>query len=147
MLEDWFKDLTRMVDDASVEVERVLADWSAEMEQAVDSVVQSSNELAQLLEKSLTPEVEQFFEGVDRYVEELAEPLVLLFGSLEEAVYDSTEPIGHTVEPILNDHPACVGCRNYHGQVYGGNLLVCAMHPYGWTDEQCPDWVSTWSDR
>ncbi len=37
-------------------------------------------------------------------------------------------------------HPACVGCSNYHGHSYGGNLLVCAMHPYGWKNENCPDW-------
>lgn len=32
----------------------------------------------------------------------------------------------------------CRGCRNLHGEVYGGNLLVCAMHPYGNGDE-CKD--------
>lgn len=34
----------------------------------------------------------------------------------------------------------CRGCRHYHGQVYGGNLLVCAMHPYGIEEEVCSDW-------
>jgi hypothetical protein len=24
--------------------------------------------------------------------------------------------------------------------VYGGNMLVCAMHPYGVEDEHCQDW-------
>lgn len=36
--------------------------------------------------------------------------------------------------------PACKGCCHYHGQTYGGNLLVCAMHPYGADGEQCSDW-------
>lgn len=35
---------------------------------------------------------------------------------------------------------ACVGCRHYHGQSYGGTLLVCAMHPDGPESDQCPDW-------
>jgi hypothetical protein len=35
---------------------------------------------------------------------------------------------------------ACQGCCHYHGQVYGGNLLVCAMHPYGVEEEVCSDW-------
>ncbi|MFK0735652.1 MAG: hypothetical protein ACIWVG_31730 [Gloeotrichia echinulata HAB0833] len=33
----------------------------------------------------------------------------------------------------------CRGCQNYHGQVYGSNLLVCAIHPHGWDGENCPD--------
>lgn len=36
-------------------------------------------------------------------------------------------------------YPACVGCLNYHGHTYNGNLLICAMHPYGWIDNDCPD--------
>lgn len=35
---------------------------------------------------------------------------------------------------------ACQGCRHYHGQIYGGNRLVCAMHPHGVADDRCPDW-------
>jgi hypothetical protein len=37
-------------------------------------------------------------------------------------------------------HPTCIGCRNYNGTMYGGNLLVCGFHPYGCEDSQCPDW-------
>ncbi|MBW4467357.1 MAG: hypothetical protein KME07_18175 [Pegethrix bostrychoides GSE-TBD4-15B] len=35
---------------------------------------------------------------------------------------------------------ACQGCCHYHGQTYGGNLLVCAMHPHGVETDSCPDW-------
>lgn len=34
---------------------------------------------------------------------------------------------------------SCVGCKNYHGEIYGGNQLICGMHPYGWDDQDCPD--------
>jgi hypothetical protein len=34
---------------------------------------------------------------------------------------------------------SCIGCDNYHGQSYGENLLVCAIHPHGWNDDNCPD--------
>lgn len=33
---------------------------------------------------------------------------------------------------------ACQDCAHYYGKTYGGNLLVCAMHPYG-ADGECPD--------
>ena len=32
----------------------------------------------------------------------------------------------------------CSGCSHLHGQVYGGNLLVCGLHPYG--QEDCADY-------
>lgn len=34
---------------------------------------------------------------------------------------------------------ACNGCRHYHGQTYGGNFLVCGMHPSGVEGDECPD--------
>jgi hypothetical protein len=34
---------------------------------------------------------------------------------------------------------ACRGCSNYDGEFYGYNQLICAIHPYGWNDENCPD--------
>jgi hypothetical protein len=37
----------------------------------------------------------------------------------------------------------CEGCCYYHGQTYGGNHLVCAMHPYGVENDTCPDWQAT----
>lgn len=36
-------------------------------------------------------------------------------------------------------HPNCKGCRNYHGSTYRGVTLVCAIHPYGWSEGECPD--------
>ena len=43
-----------------------------------------------------------------------------------------------TPDPAIN--PVCVGCLNYNGSIYGGNLLVCGMHPYGCTSDTCTDW-------
>jgi hypothetical protein len=43
-------------------------------------------------------------------------------------------------EATAEHQPACVGCRNYNGSMFGGNLLVCGFHPYGWQEGQCPDW-------
>ncbi len=33
----------------------------------------------------------------------------------------------------------CRGCCHYHGHRYGGERLVCAMHPYGVEQEECGD--------
>ncbi|MFM7423750.1 MAG: hypothetical protein ACKO7W_01900 [Elainella sp.] len=42
---------------------------------------------------------------------------------------------------------ACQGCCHYHGQTYGGQRLICAMHPYGVETTVCPDWQSGDTDR
>lgn len=35
----------------------------------------------------------------------------------------------------------CPTCRHYDGKTYGGNLLVCGMHPYGpQVEGDCDDW-------
>ncbi|MCU0570977.1 MAG: hypothetical protein MUF49_30970 [Oculatellaceae cyanobacterium Prado106] len=39
----------------------------------------------------------------------------------------------------------CQGCHHYHGIAYGYSretrtMLICALHPYGWRGEVCPDW-------
>jgi hypothetical protein len=47
------------------------------------------------------------------------------------------------IEPSSNFHGACIGCKYYHGHVYGRNLLVCGMHPYGWHDDNCPDFADS----
>jgi hypothetical protein len=57
-----------------------------------------------------------------------------------ESFEDPDLLINPKVEPTLANYPACMGCRHYHGRVYHGNLLVCAMHPFGWDDKNCPDW-------
>lgn len=33
----------------------------------------------------------------------------------------------------------CRGCCHYHGRTYGGERLVCAMHPYGVDQDECGD--------
>ena len=54
---------------------------------------------------------------------------------------DQFPSYSYPVEPSCDTLPACMGCRNYHGQVYGNSLLVCGMHPYGrGEDKYCPDW-------
>jgi hypothetical protein len=109
--------------------------------------------------ESVAGMVDEFFLGVTEMVEELAddvqntvgldfdqclqdmfEPIVEIYFELEELVGETEQAFTYPVEPTLEKHAACIGCRHYHGQVYSGNLLVCGMHPYGWETENCPDW-------
>ncbi len=107
---------------------------------------------------AVNSEAEQFFDGIVEIVEEIVtevdllmteavEPILELCLGLESVVGEAAQPIVQTVQPILEEHPACVGCRYYYGQIHGGNLLVCAMHPYGWDSAPCPDWQTTWNNQ
>ncbi|NJL00348.1 MAG: hypothetical protein HC838_00905 [Spirulinaceae cyanobacterium RM2_2_10] len=60
--------------------------------------------------------------------------------SFDRAIADPEAPFAKRLAATAEHQPACVGCRHYHGYVYGGNLLVCGMHPYGWSGDICPDW-------
>ncbi len=50
------------------------------------------------------------------------------------------EPIQFEQQPAEQSTlKQCRGCKNFHGRRYGDELLVCAMHPYGYESGPCPD--------
>lgn len=137
MQEDWSQDFWRLVESVTVQVEEFFAELTRDATEAVEGLVKFSEEVTDHLEVTVFAEFDRNFEG---FVEPFLEVLLGVEGVVDEAI----EPVTHTVEPLLNEHPTCVGCRHYHGQIYGGTMLVCGMHPYGWESEKCPDWESTW---
>lgn len=126
-MEEWQKDLFEMIEAVAYEVEQFLLGVT----EMVDTVVeQVQNTMAA---------------DIDQCLQELFEPIAEIYLELEEIIGEVDQPLTYivdTVEPTPDKNPACIGCHHYHGQAYGGNLLVCAMHPYGWDDGDCPDWGS-----
>jgi hypothetical protein len=119
------KDFLEIVEVFASEVEQFFVGVA----ESVDALFEISEEIAEQWQSAIATEVEF-------YLNELSEPILEVYWELEEM--DRTFP--YTVEPTLEQNPACIGCRHYHGQVYGSHLLVCGMHPYGWEDRHCPDW-------
>ncbi len=77
--------------------------------------------------------------------DELKEVLTEIWQDLELEFEESTPinwdmPIPTRPMPDPAVHPACVGCLNYNGSTYGGNLLVCGIYPYGCNNDTCSDW-------
>ena len=35
--------------------------------------------------------------------------------------------------------PDCQICKHYHGRIYAGVELICAVHPHGYSGDSCPD--------
>ncbi|AFZ29623.1 hypothetical protein ABN584_00970 [Gloeocapsa sp. BRSZ] len=128
-MEKWQKDFFEMLETVADEVERFFQGVS----EVVDSVFEISEEITEQVHYTIATEI-------DQYLNDLADPLLEVYWDLEEFVGEAEHSFPYEVEPSLEKNAACIGCRYYHGQVYSGNLLVCAMHPYGWDDNNCPDW-------
>ncbi|MBE9181144.1 hypothetical protein IQ268_21520 [Oculatella sp. LEGE 06141] len=136
-MEGWQQDWLKMLDTVAHEVEQLFREASQGMVEAIDALVEFSADVVEEIEAAVAPELDQLDPALDDWIE----PILQLVLGLEASIDHAVEPVTRTVEPFLNDHPVCVGCRHYHGRVYGGTLLVCAMHPYGITDgaDTCPD--------
>jgi len=128
-MEKWQKDFFEILETVADEVEHFFLGVT----EVVDSFFEITEEITEQVQNTIVTEL-------DQYLNELAEPIFEVYWELEEVIGEVDQPFPYTVEPTRQEHPACIGCSQYHGQVYGGNLLVCGMHPYGWEDENCPDW-------
>lgn len=127
-MEDWQKEFWLMLETATLEVEHFFQDVSQVIEEFVEQVHDGvSTEIEELVEELFVP-------LIDTYLEQ--------DNLISENFYDEEADllINPKLEPNFEHHPACIGCRHYHGRLYGGNLLICGMHPYGWDDTSCPDW-------
>jgi hypothetical protein len=141
-MEGWSHDWVKMLETVAVGVEQFFLEATKEMTDALDAFADFSEDIAAQLEGAIAPELDTLDAEIDPWIESILQA----FMGLETVINEAAEPVSHTLEPMLNEHPACVGCRHYHGQMYGGNVLVCAMHPYGSETETCPDWESSWKN-
>jgi len=133
MMDDWTKEFFAFCDSINQEIET----FFTEIQTLTEEIPSAIEEARQEMEEALTEEIELFWQDF--------EDLFLLLSAdvdwlEEEAENDSEFVVTSKVYPDQNTHPACQGCHHYHGYIYGGELFVCAMHPYGWEDENCPDW-------
>ena len=111
---------------------------SVSVEEFVQEVGVTIEAIAEELEQDLITDLDYFWQEwiepmLERDREEGENPF-------REWIDDSEMMLTPYVSPSPSRQTACMGCRHYHGHVYGGNLMVCGMHPYGWDDPSCPDW-------
>ncbi|MEG3438191.1 hypothetical protein V0288_13765 [Pannus brasiliensis CCIBt3594] len=121
-MDEWQKDFWEVVESVTVGIETFFQDVTRTFEEVHTEIV---TDIEQFLQEIIPIEVEDFFSGDFPFSE-----------------FDNSTDFILTpkIDPDPNTHPACIGCQNYHGYIYGGNLLVCGYHPYGWQDTNCPDW-------
>ncbi|MGK7902069.1 MAG: hypothetical protein AB4352_11785 [Hormoscilla sp.] len=137
-MDDWQKDFFGLLEAVTSEVEKFFSEVTEEVSEFVDALAEISEEISQELQSAFESELSE----LEEYINDLVDPIVVLYIEFDGEPSEPYYPEGETGDPVQNSHPACIGCRHYHGQVYGGNMFVCAMHPYGWESENCPDWES-----
>jgi hypothetical protein len=128
-MEKWQKDIFEMMQIVADEVENFFLGMTG----VVDTFFELTEEISEQVQSTLLTEVEQ-------YLQEFSEPNLEGYWDFEDVMGDVDPAFPYSVEATVEKNPACIGCRHYHGQAYGGNLLVCGMHPSGWEDDSCPDW-------
>ncbi|WP_416666244.1 hypothetical protein [Egbenema bharatensis] len=136
-MDDWQDEWMKTLETVANDVGQFFQDIGQGVGETVDALIELTDEMAEEMERAVSPG----FERIDRHMDEWIDPILYALAGLGSSIDHAIEPVTHTVEPMLNQHPVCVGCRHYHGQSYNGVMLVCAMHPYGIVDESetCPD--------
>lgn len=145
-MDNWDNNLWKWLNDVQRELESFSIDINQEWQKNITELDTKLNDLTEEVEDAVTAELNQFLEDMDDLMIDFFR--VFLDEDLtrfeDDRDYDPEElySLFEDYKPIPNTqkHPACVGCSHYHGQTYNGNLLVCAMYPYGWDGEKCPDW-------
>ena len=139
-MNDWQDEWRKQIEKTAAEMEVFFSEVGEATELFVDEVSENVGSLFEQFEAGFGKEVEDFIHNfVDVIVTTSDDIEAALSEEWDDFVdEDFTSVSYHT--PSAQSHPACINCANYHGQVYNGNLLVCAMHPQGYEDTSCPDW-------
>ncbi|BAZ37365.1 hypothetical protein NIES4101_32860 [Calothrix sp. NIES-4101] len=129
-MENWQKDFWEMMQTFADEAER----FFAEMTEMVDTLFDFTEDLGEQVQNAISAEVDQYLQDTESLLHEV-------YWELDDLPVDGLDSaFPYSVEATSEKNPACIGCKHYHGNAYGGNLLVCGMHPSGYEDIICPDW-------
>jgi len=126
------------MEDFEKSVWELLEALPQEIEKLCLGAIEVADAIAEALSEAIEQEIKEFEESW-QYLLGPIDDIFEDFEGVSEVPFESN-PFVSFVPPSATNHPACMGCQNYHGQVYSGNLLVCGMHPYGWDGDRCPDW-------
>ena len=139
-MEDWSKSIVEAIETTVSDMEKFFTDVNEELNEILNELTKISEEITDEVQNKILPEL-------DEYINDIFEPIIDIYFDLDlglnldiDTEDEHFDPFVTYIQPTETEHPACRGCQHYHGQVYGGNLLVCGMHPMGAEAETCPDW-------
>lgn len=138
-MDDWQQQWWKQLEKTAAEIEKFLVDVGEATESFVDEINDNVGSFLEQFGLDIVEEVDSFIENFVEVINVTSDEIESVLGDeWEFSDEDFTNVKFH--RPSVQNNPACINCANYHGQSYNGNLLVCAMHPDGWDDENCPDW-------
>ena len=139
-MDDWQEQLWKQLEKTAADMENFLVDVEKNIESSIEDIGTNVSSFLGEFGVDIADEVDTFVENIVDIITTTTDEIDAALGEDWSGFIDDdfTEVDFHT--PSLDNNPACINCANYHGQSYNGNLLVCAMHPEGWSDENCPDW-------
>ncbi len=133
-MEEWSKSIVEAIETVVSDMDKFFTDVTEEFNEMLGELTKISEEITDEVQNKILPEL-------DECINEFFEPIIDIYFDLDiESEGEHFDPFVTYVKPTETEQPACRGCKHYHGQVYGGNLLVCGMHPMGAEAETCPDW-------
>ena len=139
-MEDWSKSIVEAIETTVSDMEKFFTDVTEELNEILNELTKISEEITDEVQNKILPQL-------DEYINDIFEPIIDIYLDLDlglnldiDTEDEHFDPFVTYIQPTETEHPACRGCQHYHGQVYGGNLLVCGMHPMGAEAETCPDW-------
>jgi len=133
-MEEWSKSIVEAIETVVSDMDKFFTDVTEEFNEMLGELTKISEEITDEVQNKILPEL-------DECINEFFEPIIDIYFDLDiESEGEHFDPFVTYVQPTETEQPACRGCKHYHGQVYGGNLLVCGMHPMGAEAETCPDW-------
>ena len=139
-MNDWQQEWWKQIEKTAADMEEFLTEVGKATESVVSELGDNVSSLIEHFQSDVAIDL-------DDLVREVVEVLIVTSDEIDAALSeeweyfiddDFTSVSYHT--PSTKSNPACINCANYHGQSYNGNLLVCAMHPDGYEDRECPDW-------
>lgn len=128
--------MTRMSEDIQTFLEQI----AIQTEAVIDSASEMMEETLATVDQGIDEFLEPLVVEVEHKLDTLLAPFIVDIEALDQTLEEWASPLRQRLNPLMDQQPACVGCRHYHGKTYGDTFLVCGMHPYGVKTESCPDW-------
>lgn len=128
-MNDWQDEWWKQIEKTATEMETFFTEVGETTELLVDEVTENVGSFFEQFQVGFGEEVEDFVRNfVDVIITTSDDIEAAFFDEWDGFVdddFDFTSISYHT--PSAQSHPACIGCANYHGHIYNGNLLVCAI--------------------
>jgi hypothetical protein len=145
-MDNWEDNIINFFTEVQKNLDSLYQNWDQDLNQTINFLDGEITKWVEDVEESLeeaTIEFNQFMMETETLINECIDFFLDEPSTENDITNEWDQGISYDNYPLQPDpveNPACVGCSNYHGHVYSGNKLICAMHPYGWENDHCPDW-------